>query len=214
MGRIPAIFSEIKALPVSMIRGKIREREDASPVKGGLIIFQETENPETGDLRVKTKSNNFLLFTGLLFAILASCSGEEVYSRFHHIENGKWYHDSVLVFTIDSLIAPSSVGYEVKVELTTNRSYPYRDLWLLIDQNLTDSLAHTDTLRYILADEHGKWLGGGAGGLNQLSFPYRTFTLRDSINNYRLTIRQAMDDEQLRGVEKVGIKIVKANGKS
>ena len=163
---------------------------------------------------MRTKSDAFILFAGLFFTILASCSGEEVYSRFHHIQNGKWYRDSVLVFEIDSLAPPSGAGYDVTVELTTNRGYLYRDLWLLIDQDLTDSLVHTDTVHCLLADEYGKWLGGGAGGLNQLSLPYRTFIPRDSVYNYRLIIRQAMDEDQLRGVEKVGVKIIEAGGKS
>lgn len=98
--------------------------------------------------------------------------------------------------------------YEVTIELTTNRSYPYRDLWLQIDQDLTDSLVRIDTLRCLLANEYGRWLGGSAGGLNQLSLAYRSFLPRDSVSHYRLAIRHAMDDERLRGVEKVGIKLV------
>jgi gliding motility-associated lipoprotein GldH len=207
MGRILEIFLETKVLPV-LIR-IIRPGEGGNPVKTVPIIYQKTENPETEDLRVRTMSNIFLVFTGLLFAIFASCSGKEVYSRFHHLEGGKWCRDSVLVFTMDSLEYSSDAEYMVTVELTTNRSYPYRDLWLIIDQNLTDSLVCTDTLRLLLADEHGKWLGGGVGGLNQLSLPYRSFipTPRDSMHHYRLTIRHGMDEELLRGVEKVGIKM-------
>ncbi|WP_158602508.1 gliding motility lipoprotein GldH [Proteiniphilum sp. X52] len=163
---------------------------------------------------MRTKSNISILFAGLFFTLLASCSGKEVYSRFHHIENGKWCRDSVLVFEIDSLARPYGAGYDVTVELTTNRGYLYRDLWLLIDQNLTDSLVRTDTLHCLLADEYGKWLGSGAGGLNQLSLPYRTFIPRDSVYNYRLMIRQGMDEDQLRGVEKVGIKIIETGGES
>lgn len=175
---------------------------------------------------MRTKSNIFLVFTSLLFAIFISCSGEEVYSRFHHVEDGKWYRDSVLVFTIDSLSRSFDTRvsdgkykmphaeYKVMVELTTNRGYPYRDLWLIIEQNLTDSLIHTDTLRLILANEHGKWLGSGVGGLNRLSLPYRSFIPRDSVYNYRIGIRHGMDEELLRGVETVGIKIVEGDGKN
>lgn len=134
-----------------------------------------------------------------------------MYSCFHHIENGKWYRDSVLVFTIDSLISTAGHGYDVTVELTTNHSYPYRDLWLQIDQDLTDSLVRTDTLRCLLADEHGRWLGSGTGGLSQLSLYYRSFIPRDSVYHYRLTIHQIMEDEILRGVEKVGIKVVRSD---
>jgi gliding motility-associated lipoprotein GldH len=161
---------------------------------------------------VKTKRNIFLILAGLLFITFASCSGGEAYSRFYHIENGKWRRDSLLVFTIDSLIPASGITYNVTVELTTNRSYPYRDLWLQISQDLTDSLACADTLRCLLADEYGKWMGSGAGGLNHLSLPYRSFTQRDAARNYRLTIRQLMDDDPLRGVEKVGVKVVEADG--
>lgn len=148
---------------------------------------------------------------GLLFIPLASCSEGETYSRFYQIENGKWYRDSLLVFTMDSLISVSGTGYNVTIELTTNRSYPYRDLWLQIDQDLADSLVRTDTFRCLLADEHGKWLGSGAGGLNQLSLAYLSFIPRDSVYHYRLTIRQAMNDDPLRGVEKVGVKVIKSN---
>ena len=157
---------------------------------------------------MRTKSDVFSIFVGLLSIVLASCSEKEGYSCFHHIENGKWYRNSPLVFTIDSLTPSQGTGYEVTVELTTNRSYPYRDLWLQIEQDLTDSLIRTDTLRCLLADEYGRWLGSGIGGLNQLSLPYRSFIPRDSMYHYRLTIRQAMGDELLRGVEKVGIKLV------
>jgi gliding motility-associated lipoprotein GldH len=160
---------------------------------------------------VKTKRDIFPAIAGLLFITLAACSGGEVYSRFRHIENGKWRRDSQFVFTIDSLNPASGAAYKVFVELTTNRSYPYRDIWLQIDQTLTDSLVRTDTLRLLLADEYGKWLGSSAGGLNHFSLPYRSFAPRDSVYNYRLTIRQAMDDNLLRGVEKVGIKVVEAD---
>ncbi len=70
----------------------------------------------------------------------------------------------------------------------------------------------TDTLRYFLADEYGKWLGGSVGGLTQFSLPYCSFNLRDSVCHYRLSVRHAMDDEILRGVEKVGIKLNRVNG--
>lgn len=156
---------------------------------------------------MRTKSSILSIFVGLLFAVIVSCSEGEAYSRFHHIKSGKWYRDSVLIFRIDSLPPSSGIRYDVTVELTTNRSYPYRNLWLLIDQNLADSLVRTDTLRCILADEYGKWLGSGVGGLNQLSLPYRSFIPWDSLSNYQLIVRHGMEEDMLRGVEKVGIKM-------
>lgn len=163
---------------------------------------------------MRIKSNIFSLFLVLLYFTLASCSGKEKYSHYCHIENGKWHRDSTLVFAIDSLDLSSGNMYDATVELTINRGYPYRDLWIVVNQNLTDSISHADTIRYLLADQHGKWMGSGVGGLNQYSFPYLSFAPRDSVYNYRLTIHHAMEDEVLRGVEKVGIKLVdpQANG--
>lgn len=159
-----------------------------------------------------TKSNIFLLCIGLFSASLSSCSEGEAYSHFHHLEKGKWHRDSLLVFSIDSVIT-FGTAYDVTVELTTNHGYPYRNLWLLVDHNLADSLIRTDTLRCLLANEHGKWLGSGAGGLNQLSLTYRSFIPRDSVYNYRLVIRHGMDGTLLRGVEKVGIKLFESDKK-
>lgn len=161
---------------------------------------------------MRIKSKVFLLFAALFLVVLSSCDEGEVYSRFYHIENGKWSRDSLLTFTIDSLNHTPGVSYDVTLELTTNRSFPYRDLWLQIDHNMTDTLVHSDTLRFILADEYGKWLGSGVGGLNQITFPYISFMVGDSVKNKQLTIRHVMKDEWLRGIEKIGVKIIQANG--
>lgn len=165
----------------------------------------------TREHRVRTKSNILSIFTGLVFIVLSSCADGDRYTRFHHIENGMWHNDSSLVFSIDSVSFVPETAYDVTIELTTNRSYPYRDIWLVIDQDLTGTAVRTDTLKALLANENGKWLGSGVGGLNQFSLPFLSFTPRDSTYHYRLTIRQGMHINPLRGVEKVGVKVVEAN---
>ncbi len=144
----------------------------------------------------------------MLCVFLLSCSKGETYYRFHHTDNGKWHRDSVFVFPLDSFSVLPGSHYEVTVELTTNRGYPYRDLWLRIDEVLRDSTVRIDTLRCLLADEHGRWLGNGVGGLNQLSLPYRTFVPRDSGYLHSFKLRHCMGDTELKGVEKVGIRII------
>jgi gliding motility-associated lipoprotein GldH len=155
------------------------------------------------------RSIRFLL-TGLLLSSLLSCAEGEVYYRFHHLENGRWYRDSTLIFSMDSVALPPAKRYDVTIEITTNRAYPYRDIWVQIDQNLTDTLFRSDTLHYRLADDYGRWLGSGAGGLNQLSLPYLSsvplVTTQPAVH-----IRRTMTDDQLIGIEKVGIKVVAVN---
>src|SRR5690554_1068971 len=108
------------------------------------------------------------------------------------------------------LVSCTGKQYSFTIELSSNRSYPYRDLWLDVGHNLTDTLFHVDTLRVMLMDEQGKWMGSGVGGLNQFSVPYLlnlSPVARDSVTGYTIWIKQVMGDNPLHGVEKVGLKV-------
>lgn len=146
-----------------------------------------------------------------LLLILASCSSGEVYYRFHHLDKGRWYRENPLVFAIDSMAFHPGKQFDLSIELSTNQGYPYRDLWLRVDHNLADTLFRSDSLHIQLADEQGRWLGSGAGGLNQLSVPYLDRVVpqvHDSVTGYRVKIGHLMKDNPLHGVESVGLRIV------
>jgi gliding motility-associated lipoprotein GldH len=64
-----------------------------------------------------------------------------------------------------------------------------------------------DTLQFALAEANGKWLGSSAGRLHQITLPYLRHVRFDSGKTVRFTIRQAMTDNPLKGIEKVGIRI-------
>lgn len=175
------------------------------------MICRTAETASETALPEKMMRSIRFLLTGLLFYSLLSCSKGEVYYRFHHIEKGRWYRDSTLVFSIDSVALHPAKRYDVNLEITTNRAYPYRDVWMLVNQNLTDTLFRSDTLHYRLADDYGRWLGSGAGGLNQLSLPYLSSVHLVTPYPYKVFIRQIMTDDPLTGIEKVGIKVVAVN---
>jgi gliding motility-associated lipoprotein GldH len=152
-----------------------------------------------------------LFIAGVLFSSLLSCSEGEVYYRFYQLEKGNWYHDSTLLFTMDSLDINMGERYDLSIELSSNHHFPYRNLWLQIDHNLTDSLIRRDTLQCILADDHGRWLGSSVGGLYQLSVPFLGSLPLDAAPHYRLSITQVMKDDPLPGIEKVGLKVSAVN---
>jgi|AGTN01.3.fsa_nt_gi gliding motility-associated lipoprotein GldH len=185
-------------------------KKEENPVKG-VLIYRETEVREITDLPVRTKHKISFFFIGVALSFLISCSEGEVYYRFHHIDKGKWYRDSFLVFKTDSADFRSGKKYDISVEVSINHVYPYRDLWIHIDHNLVDSIFRRDTLQCYLADEYGKWLGSGVGGLNQLSFPYLSSVSLDTTRRYELTIGHAMSDDPLIGIEKVGLKVIEVN---
>jgi gliding motility-associated lipoprotein GldH len=162
---------------------------------------------------VRTRNNILFFAAGIFLLLLVSCSEGEAYYRFHHIEKGKWYRDSTLLFTMDSLNISADGAYDVTIEISSGHIYPYRDLWLRIDHNLADTLLRSDTLHYRLADEYGRWLGSGVGGLNQLSLPFLSALPLDTAQRYRLTITHVMSDDPLTGIEKVGLKVTQVHSK-
>ena len=156
---------------------------------------------------MKAKNNIFFLLIGLIFFL--SCSGDELYFRYEKVEKGDWYKDSVLTFPIDTLMAEQIGEYNISLEVTTSMLYAYSDIQLKIDHNLNDTIISSDTMRFKIVDDYGKWMGRGVGSLRQLSIPYKTSVLLDSTRNYEINIFHLINKDPLHGIEKVGIRVYK-----
>lgn len=157
-------------------------------------------------MTVRSKILDLLL--GVLVLSLVSCSNREVYFRYHQIEKGMWFSDSVLSFTMDSVSFNPAQLHDLTIEITTADIYPFKDIWLKVEHNLDDSICRIDTLHSRLADDYGKWLGSGTAGLHQFSLPYKSTVALDTSRVYVLQISQVMNDNPLPGVERVGLKVV------
>lgn len=159
------------------------------------------------DLRVKARNNIYFLLAGLI--LLVSCKGEELYFQYQNVEKGDWYRDSVLTFSLDTLNANQIGEYNISLELTTSMLYPFSDIQLKIDHNFNDTIISSDTMRYRVTDEHGKWLGKGVGSLRQLSIPYKRDIWLDSTRSYELKVFHLIKVNTLKGVERVGVRVFK-----
>ena len=193
-----------------MTTGKIRQTKKENPAADVPISRRETKTdrvsaqPINPGSRMRNRRFYPLL---LLLAFLLSCAEGEVYYRFQHIDKGRWYRDSTIQFHMDSLKLQAEERYNVSIELSTNGAYPYRDIWIQVTHNMTDTILQNDTLHFRIADDYGRWLGSGLGGLNQLSQPlFRSLPL-DTTSHHVIKLRQMMDADPLRGIEKIGIKV-------
>ena len=200
----------IKVSPVLMTTGEIRQTKKENPAADVPISRRETKTdrviarPTSRGSRMRIRRFYPLL---LLLAFLLSCAEGEVYYRFQHIDKGRWYRDSTVQFHMDSLKLQTGERYDVSIELSTNGAYPYRDIWMQVTHNLTDTLLQNEPLHFRIADDYGRWLGNGLGGLNQLSQPlFRSLPL-DTASRYVIKLRQVMDADPLPGIEKIGIKV-------
>ena len=143
------------------------------------------------------------LFTGIF-----SCTTEkDEFFVFTQVKNGEWHKDSVLQLQLDSIPVDPRKTYSVSLELTHSNVYRYSDIWLFVGENLQDSTLRFDTVKCMLANEKGRWFGNSAGSLHQFSVPYKENLRLDSVRPYRFIVRQAMNDNPLQGIEKIGFKI-------
>jgi gliding motility-associated lipoprotein GldH len=156
---------------------------------------------------MKVRDNTRFLFIFLFILFLVSCNNEGVFYQYRHIDRGRWYSDSVIQFKIDATALNLGVPYDLSIEITSNGRYPYRDIWMQVAHNLTDTTLHYEEVHYFLADDFGRWLGDGVGGLYQLSLPLYLSVPLDTTYHYVIQLKHIMDDNPLHGIEKMGLKL-------
>lgn len=149
--------------------------------------------------------------TGLLIGLavvglgsFCSCRQTDVYNEFNTLPRNGWFKRDVQRFTPES---PDSTGrYDLYLTLRHNGDYAYRNLWLFVSYTGADGVQKTDTVNCELADEFGRWSGGGWGSYYQqellLDDCFR-FVGKEQV----VTIQQAMRDDRIRGISDVGIRI-------
>lgn len=142
---------------------------------------------------------------GLLCALsvlCASCQHRTVYSESRTLPLSGWHADSVLHYEFE--ITDTTAVYDVLLYVRHTQQYPYQNMWLFVNN---------DTIEFYLADQRGRWLGNGWGNLREMPVLYRHKLLFSHAGTYSYQIRQGMREDILRGVNDVGVKIEKCDGK-
>jgi len=137
-----------------------------------------------------------------------SCNNQIVFSDFQPVKDKMWDKQEEFLFHFE--IRDISVSYNMSFQLRNSGIYPYRNLWILFGEMSPSGISTKDTLEYKLADESGKWTGSGIT-LFQNQFPLRESYHFPDTGKYTISIRHAMRDNQLQGIENVGLLIEKVN---
>ncbi|MDO5524019.1 MAG: gliding motility lipoprotein GldH [Bacteroidia bacterium] len=143
----------------------------------------------------------------LVLLPFSACEQKELYFKFQPIRGETWNSRNVVDFRLDSVNALPEKQYAVSVEIVSNNQYPYQNLWLCMEQNITDTTFVNDTLEVKITDLYGKRLGTGGAALHQLSVPYKKNVVLDSARSYLIRVRHIMSDEFLPGIEQIGLRI-------
>ncbi|SIS94583.1 protein involved in gliding motility GldH [Chryseobacterium ureilyticum] len=143
------------------------------------------------------------LLTFILFFSCNSSSGEDVIMN--SVDN-KWNKKSEQKFNLE--ISDPQNPKNIIFVVRNNNNYPYSNIRFIVNfTNLQSKKKETDTLNYVLAKPNGEWLGTGFGDTKETLFQYKVNYKFQGKGKYEIDLTQAMRNDNLPGIEDVGIKI-------
>ena len=137
--------------------------------------------------------------------ILASCNNNSEQVFMNNL-NGKWDKkaEQKFDFNIKDAKNPKNIIFVVR----NNNDYTYSNIRLIV--NFLDKktkIKSTDTLNYILAKPSGEWLGKGFGDTKEILFQYKLNYKFPGNGDYSIGLVQAMRNDNLPGIEDIGVKL-------
>lgn len=144
----------------------------------------------------------------ILISILwASCTDHIVYHSYHHFPKEGWAKSDTILLDLhitDSVASNAEITFLIR----NKTNYPYQDFSAMLLHNMPDSTNWRNyNLNFVLADKDGRWSGSGWGGLYQSSVSLGNVYVAPG--TYTFKVIHQMQDEQLTGVNDIGILIEK-----
>lgn len=141
----------------------------------------------------------------LMLIFLVGCSTSNDNVIMNPIDN-KWSKKAEQKFKLEITDpqSPKNIIFVVR----NNNQYPYSNIRFIVNFKNSDSkTSEVDTLNYILAKPNGEWLGTGFGETKETLFQYRTNYKFSKKGTYEVGVMQAMRNDNLPGIEDLGIKV-------
>lgn len=152
------------------------------------------------------KNKWFLSLFSLILMLLLGCNENVVFEKSTSINNSWNRYDTAIFFVeVDDTINP----HNFFINIRNNNLYEYSNLYVFLHTSLPNGITTHDTLEFILADKQGKWLGKGVGKIMENDILLRNRLVFPETGNYVFKIEQGMRDEDLVGIENIGIRIEK-----
>ena len=155
------------------------------------------------------QGNTRSLVVLLLLLLMCGCRKHTLHHEYNSIRSGGWQPTDTLYYDIP--ITRTGIPTHLFLEVRHSNLYPYRDLNIAIESQIFphDALAwplKTQYVRYLLANEHGEWLGKGSGSsfqqvhqVGQMLFLYEGMM--------RVKVYHRMKEQTLLGIENVGVRL-------
>jgi len=145
------------------------------------------------------------LFLALVCLGLGGCDSGRIYESNVKIPDEGWQRAELARFEVE--IADTLQSCNIYINVRNNSSYKYMDFWLFVNVHSPMGLMERDTIRIMLADHRGKWLGGGLGSKFDTRMVFRKDVRFPMSGKFVFEYEQGMRDEPLIGIEDIGIRI-------
>lgn len=143
-----------------------------------------------------------LLSLMLFFSCQSSSEGEVIMNSV----NNKWNKKSDQKFSLE--ISDPQNPKDILFVVRNNNEYPYSNIRFIVNfTDLQSRKKQTDTMNYILAKPNGEWLGTGFGDTKETLFQYKLNYRFPAKGKYEIGLTQAMRNDNLPGIEDIGVKI-------
>ena len=144
-----------------------------------------------------------ILLTGL---IITGCKFHSIFEKSADIPQSRWSKNLKINFEVP--VTDTLNGYNILISLRNNNEYPYSNCYLYVNTISPKGINIHDTVEFTLADDNGKWLGHGFGGVWSTEFYKKN--IRFPVKGvYKIEVVHAMRDEPLNGIMDVSMRIEK-----
>ena len=150
------------------------------------------------------KTSAYLLLAGI---ILSSCDPDRVFEKNIVVENNSWLTTEQVCFNVEITDTISLNNFYINIRHTTD--YKYSNIFLFLNIEFPDGNNSHDTIELTLADIDGRWFGKGMGKIKESRILLNKGIVFPEAGNYSFCFEQAMREEELSGIEDIGIRIEK-----
>lgn len=149
----------------------------------------------------------YLIFFFTSILIFFACDHNRVFEKNLPVNEKGWNKDSVITFDVP--ITDTLQNHNLYINVRNDIKYKYSNLWLFVEINQPGNISVTDTFEITLADQAGKWLGEGFGGIKSQQVLFKRNFYFPVSGDYKINIAQGMREDELLGINDIGIRLEK-----
>ena len=155
-----------------------------------------------------TKSYLLYFFSlGLLLSSLTACDNALLFEENLKIVDSEWHRNEKAKF--EFTVEDTTASYDFYLNIRHGGDYPYKNLYLFTETRSPNGLMALDTAQMIFADNSGRWMGKGIGGIYDYQFKFKEKMEFPHRGKYVVEIEQGMRQTIVPQLTDIGIRIEK-----